>query len=218
MKILRLTCSPRRELSESFRLSEAIVRRLLERHPHAELMERALADGTISHVDGHYARVLGTGGTTATDTGPAFDVDSPRNSLAESETLIRELEAADILVIGTPMHNYTVPSALKAWIDHVVRVHRTFRPSPHGKEGMLADRPTFIAVSAGGSYAREPGQSRQPDFLTPYLTAVLNTIGIRDITFFSVQRSARGPEALHDSRHAAAAHLDRHFSASAARP
>lgn len=102
--------------------------------------------------------------------------------------MIRELESADCLVIGTPMHNYTVPSALKAWIDHVVRANRTFTHIPTGKLGVLADRPVYVAVSSGGSFASEP--ARQPDFLTPYLTAILNTIGLRTIHFFSVQRAA----------------------------
>ena len=81
-------------------------------------------------MDGDYARALGTQGAA----------DLARGSLADSEILIRELESADCLVIGTPMHNYTVPSALKAWIDHVVRANRTFTHIPTGKLGVLADR------------------------------------------------------------------------------
>ena len=119
---------------------------------------------------------------------PGAAADLARGSLADSEILIRELESADCLVIGTPMHNYTVPSALKAWIDHVVRANRTFTHIPTGKLGVLADRPVYVAVSSGGSFASEP--ARQPDFLTPYLTAILNTIGLRTIHFFSVQRAA----------------------------
>ena len=105
--------------------------------------------------------------------------------MAQSEELIQELESSDIVVIGTPMHNFTVPSSLKAWIDHIVRVRRTFNVSPEGKVGTLRDRPVFVAISSGGRFSGE--RARQPDFLTPYLKAILGTIGLHDLTFFSVQ-------------------------------
>jgi len=206
MKILHLYCSPRGRASESYRLSRSILDRLLERHPSARVVERALAAGAPSHVDGDYAAVLG--GMRAADAAPA------RGSLDESDRLIRELEEADRLVIGTPMHNYTVPSALKAWIDHVVRVHRTFLATPEGKTGSLRDRPVFVAVSSGGRYSH--GEARQPDFLTPYLIAVLNTIGLRDIAFFSVEGAALGPQALATARERAARRVAVHFATVAA--
>ena len=61
---------------------------------------------------------------------------------ATSQALIAELEACDAVVIGTPMNNYTVPATLKAWIDQIVRIHRTFRSTPQGKVGLLQDRPS----------------------------------------------------------------------------
>ena len=71
-------------------------------------------------------------------------------ALASSERLIGELETADLIVIDTPMHNFTVPSVLKTWIDHVVRPNRTFRSTPEGKVGLLRDRPVFLVVTCGG--------------------------------------------------------------------
>jgi FMN-dependent NADH-azoreductase len=96
------------------------------------------------------------------------------------------------------MHNFTVPSALKAWIDHVVRARRTFNVTKEGKVGRLRDRPVFVAVSSGGRFSGE--RARQPDFLTPYLKAVLGTIGLRDLTFFSVQGTGSGPDAVAEAR------------------
>ena len=107
--------------------------------------------------------------------------------MSRSEELIQELESSDFVVIGTPMHNFTVPSALKAWIDHIVRVRRTFNVTTEGKVGTLRDRPVFVAVSSGGRFSGE--RARQPDFLTPYLKAILGTIGLHDLTFFSVRRN-----------------------------
>ena len=118
--------------------------------------------------------------------------------MSQSEKLIQELESSDIVVIATPMHNFTVPSGLKAWIDHVVRVRRTFNVTAEGKAGTLYDRPVFVAVSSGGRYSGD--RARQPDFLTPYLKAILGTIGLHDLTFFSVQGTGPGPEAVAAAR------------------
>ena len=114
--------------------------------------------------------------------------------MSRSEELIQELESSDVVVIATPMHNFTVPSALKAWIDHIVRVRRTFNVTREGKVGTLRDRPVFVAVSSGGRYSGE--RARQPDFLTPYLRAVLGVIGLHDLTFFAIEGSSFGPDAV----------------------
>jgi FMN-dependent NADH-azoreductase len=112
------------------------------------------------HVDESYAIDLGS-------TQQSFTATAQGGSISQSEELIQDLEWADFVVIGTPMHNFTVPSALKAWIDHIVRVRRTFNVTTEGKVGTLRDRPVFIAVSSGGRFSGE--RARQPDFLTPYL-------------------------------------------------
>jgi FMN-dependent NADH-azoreductase len=96
-------------------------------------------------------------------------------SLVRAEALIEEVEAADVIVIGTPMHNLTVPSVLKAWIDQILRAGRTFKSTPAGKVGMLRDRPVFIAIASGGVFTGE--RASQPDFLTPYLSVVLGSAG-----------------------------------------
>ncbi|ANN68262.1 FMN-dependent NADH-azoreductase [Bordetella bronchialis] len=204
MNILRIHCSPRGRESESYRLGERIVGLLRARHPDARVVDRPLAQGTIAHVDDGYADALGGHGAPR----------DPAGSLADSDRLIQELEAADCVVIATPMHNYTVPSSLKAWLDHIVRIHRTFISTPDGKVGTLRDRPVYIAVSSGGRYSGE--SARQPDFLTPYLTAILNTVGLFDIRFFSVQGAALGPEALAEARRQAERALAEAFALAAA--
>jgi len=107
-------------------------------------------------------------------------------AFAASEVLIAELEAASSVVIGLPMHNYTVPAVLKAWVDQVVRIGRSFDPTPAGKVGRLADRPGFMVVATGGVISGD-GPTRQPDFVTPYLISVLGTIGIRNVCFLYLE-------------------------------
>jgi FMN-dependent NADH-azoreductase len=118
--------------------------------------------------------------------------------MAQSEALIRELESSDCVVIGTPMHNLTAPSTLKAWIDHVVRARRTFAMTAAGKVGALRDRPVFVAIASGGWFSGE--HARQPDFLTPYLRTILDMIGLTDLTFFSVEGTGSGLEAVAEAR------------------
>lgn len=199
MNILHVSCSSRGQVSESTRLASCIIERLLEDQPTGRVVTRAIGGASLPHVDGNYA----------TSQQSTADV-SGSGSAAPSEELIGELERADVLVIGTPMHNFSLPSVLKAWIDHVARVRRTFNIAAQGKSALLADRPVFIAISSGGRFSGE--RARQPDFLTPYLTAVLNMIGLRDLTFFTVEGTAMGPDTLAQARTLATEALTRHFA------
>jgi FMN-dependent NADH-azoreductase len=199
MKILRVICSPRGRASESYRLSENIVGRLLKNDATALVVDRWVGDGHLPPIDVDYA--IAQGGSV--------DV-SQEGTAAVSEQLIQELERADVLIIATPMHNFTVPAALKLWIDHVVRVRRTFNVTPQGKVGLLPDRPLFVAASSGGRFSGE--NVRQPDFLTPYLKAVLAIIGLHDVSVFSVEGTAFGPDAVARARDVADEALGEHFA------
>jgi len=202
--ILHITCSPRGPSAESHKLSQKIVEQLIRLAPAATVVERALGDGAIPHIDGRYATALGQNDQT--------DVERmPIGSMAYSETLVEELDRADYLVIGTPMHNFTVPSVLKAWIDHIARVRRTFDITDHGKVSRLADRPVFVAVSSGARFAGD--RAHQPDFLTPYLSFVLGMIGLRDVTFFLLEGTSSDPARLAEARKRAHEKMQSHFSA-----
>lgn len=96
------------------------------------------------------------------------------------------------------MYNFTIPSILKAWLDQILRVGRTMKSTPAGKVGMLLDRPVFIAVASGGVFTG--ARANQPDFLTPYLTLALNSIGLKTLQFLTVEATA-----FLDGNHPAAA-------------
>ncbi|MGJ7528207.1 FMN-dependent NADH-azoreductase [Variovorax sp. GB1P17] len=200
MKILHVSCSPRGQASESDRLARKIIEWLLRGEPTATRTHRALGNAGLPHIDANYA--LAQHSSTASI--------GREGSVARSEELIQELESADVVVIGTPMHNLSIPSALKAWIDHVVRARRTFNVGAQGKVGTLHDRPVFVAVASGGRYSGE--RARQPDFLTPYLATILGTIGLHDLKFFSVQGTGLGAEAVAEARHATEQALENYFS------
>jgi len=197
--ILLLTCSPKGPAAYSRLMAQEVADRLAAANPGADLVRRDLAADPPPLPDAAFSAAV-LGGAPADD--PAF---------AASEVLIRELEACDALVIGTPMHNYTVPAVLKAWVDQIVRIHRTFASTPAGKLGKLADRPVYVVVASGGWFT-EPsptGAPPQPDFLTPYLRAIFATIGLRTVHFITLEGATRGPEALARALTTARATLDR---------
>lgn len=109
-----------------------------------------------------------------------------------SDLLVSELRAADVIVMGVPMYNFSIPSALKAWIDHVVRAGETFRYSETGPKGLLTGKKVIVAESSGGKYSE--GHHRANDFQEPYLRAILKFIGLEDVRFVRAEKTALGKD------------------------
>jgi FMN-dependent NADH-azoreductase len=190
--ILQILASPRPH-SFSRRIAGAVTARLVALHPRAEVIARDLAADPPPHPDIDLYDAILT---------PAVTADDPRFAL--SERLIGELEAADFVVLGTPMNNFSVPSTLKAWIDHIVRIRRTFRSTPEGKIGELRDRPVFVVSAHGGPMSG----GYQPDFMTDYLRAIFATIGIQQVAFFRADGLSRGPDSVAAALDRATAWID----------
>lgn len=180
MKILHIDCSPR-DASHSRKISAAIVARLRTLDPEASVIRRDLGRDPIPHLEADYATTLSSPKTLAAKQAIV--------ATRLSETLIREVEDADVLVIGTPMNNFTVPSTLKAWIDQTLRMGRTIGATPSGEKiGLLQDKPVYIGIASGGVFTGE--KAKQPDFLTPYLSAALGCIGLTMLQFLPLQATA----------------------------
>ncbi|MEG9437044.1 NAD(P)H-dependent oxidoreductase [Edaphobacter sp. HDX4] len=110
--------------------------------------------------------------------------------LAASDVLIGELQKADEIVIGVAMHNFSIPSVLKLWIDQVARSGKTFSYGANGPEGLLKGKKLTVLVSTGGVYqAGTPGASM--NFVEPYLRAVFGFLGITDVTFVTASGTAQ---------------------------
>lgn len=179
-RILLLNSGPHSDASHGYQLAkDAIAASGLS---NVQITERDLVQSPIPPIGRDYA--LAVTSHTPHDA----------QEFAWSERLIAELEQHDMLFIVTPMHNFTVPAALKLWIDHVIRINRSFNSTPQGKVGLMKDRPTFVLVSSGGFHVGE--RARQADFLTPYLKYALASIGISDVHFFPLQGLVFGPEAV----------------------
>lgn len=197
MNILHIDCSPRPD-SHSRQLSASIMEKLLAVAPDATIVRRDLVADPLPHTAPDYAAALASAAGMLAASSDAFKL---------SERLIGEVEAADVIVVGTPMNNFTVPSVLKAWLDQLLRVGRTIQPTPEGKVGMLRDRPVYVGIASGGVFTGE--RANQPDFLTPYLTLAFDCVGLKSLQFLPVQATAfLDPEQAAAARKATLAALD----------
>jgi len=112
---------------------------------------------------------------------------------ALSDELIAELKAADVVVIGAPMYNFSIPTSLRAWFDHVLRPRVTFAYKDGSVQGMLHGIRAIVIESRGGLYSEGP--TKAMDFQEPYLKTLLGFIGITDVTFIHAEKIGSGAEA-----------------------
>lgn len=156
-------------------------------HGPAHIVHRDLGGGAIPHLSGEYLKAWST---------PPEQRSEREQALArESDPLIEEVEAADVIVIAAPMYNFAIPSTLKSWIDHITRAGRTFRYTSEGKpEGLLRNKKVFVIAARGGIYTGE-SPVKALDFQEPYQRAILGFNGLTDVTFVHVEGQLMGPDA-----------------------
>ena len=170
--------------SQSRLIAGEFIDRWRQSHPRTTVVERELPADSIPH--------LSLAAFAASMT-PADKRGIPeRQAAVLADTLIDEVEAADVIVIAAPMYNFSIPSTLKAWIDHIARAGRTFRYGAAGVEGLLKGRKVFIVTGRGGVYS--DGPAKIMDFQEPYLRAMLGFLGLDDVTFIHVEGLKVGPE------------------------
>jgi len=185
MKLLHIDSSILGQYSVSRTLSAEIVARQLALHPGTEVIYRDLASDTALHLSG--AHLAAFQGTAVTD--PALGAD-----LAAGGAYLDDLFAADLIVIGAPMYNFSVPSQLKAWIDRVVVAGKSFQYGANGPEGLLPKgKKVFIASSRGGVYTRD-SPAAAFDHHETYLKGILSFIGLIDITVVRAEGLNLSPE------------------------
>lgn len=107
--------------------------------------------------------------------------EAQKSKLALSDSLIDELQAADTLVIGTPIYNFGIPATLKTWVDQIARAGVTFRYTENGPEGLLQGKKAVVAYASGGV-----PMGAAVDHVTPYLKTVLGFVGITDVEFLDL--------------------------------
>jgi FMN-dependent NADH-azoreductase len=172
MKLLRIDSSARAG-SESRRLTSRFVQEWKSAHPDGTVVERDLATTALPHITDDWLATYGD---------PSKLTPEQRQYLALSDELVAELQAADTVVIGSPMYNHMVSWELKAWIDQVVRFGKTIVYGPTGPQGLLAGKQAVVITARGGSYPAGTPRAAV-DFQEPYLRHILTTLGFTDLTF-----------------------------------
>jgi FMN-dependent NADH-azoreductase len=176
-RILHLISSLQGNTSYSTKLSNAIVGKVIEKYPGSTVETVDLVAADVPHLTPAVLQSMFTPGDQLTDVA--------KEALRYSDDAVKQLMAADIIVIGAPLYNYTIHTSLKAWIDHVTRAGITFGYGEHGPVGMVTGKKVYVAMSSGGIYSEGPGV--QNDFVAPYLKAFLGFLGMTDLTVFRAE-------------------------------
>lgn len=181
--LLHIDSSPIGAASVTRRLSAEFVQNWKQANPAGEVITRDLNLTKIPSIDAEWVGAAYTPQDARTP--------EQRELLALSETLIGELERADEWVFGVPMHNFTVPTVFRLWLDQVVRAGKTFAYINGVPTGLLQNKKAHFMTASGGVYA--PGSATAPlDFVQPYLRTIFGFMGVTDVTF----QSAGGAAAL----------------------
>jgi FMN-dependent NADH-azoreductase len=184
MKLLHIDSSVLGPHSVSRQVSAAIVDRLQKATPDLQVTYRDLTATPLAHLSGSHL---------AAAQGAVPEAVALQQDLAAGQTVLEEFLAADIVVIGAPMYNFTIPSQLKAWIDRILVSGKTFKYSAQGVEGLAGNKRVIIAISRGGFYgAGTP--SAAAEHLETYLHSVFSFIGIANPEIIVAEGVQIGPE------------------------
>lgn len=189
MNILQITSSVRGNDSESTRVTNLVVDKLVSGKPGAKVVRRDFGAQPHPVLDGAAVGALFT---------PA-DQRTPEQAarVALDDALIAEAQAADVIVIGAPMYNFGMPVQLKNWFDAIARSGVTFRYTESGPEGLLKNKKVYVATARGGVYPAEA------DPQVPHIRMLLNFLGLTDHTFIYSSGLNMGPEAAAKGQQAA---------------
>ncbi|MBD2769055.1 NAD(P)H-dependent oxidoreductase [Hymenobacter sp. BT664] len=174
MNALVINSSGRTEQSVSRKLVAELVAELATKHPDLHTTYRDVATSLP------FVNDLMIGGFYI----PAEQrTPEQQQALAFSDQLVQELKAADVLIIGAPIYNFSIPASLKTWVDLIARAGLTFKFSAAGPEGLLTGKRAYLVITSGGVEVGSPY-----DLATPYLRQVLGFVGITDVQVISADR------------------------------
>jgi len=194
--ILLITSSPRVD-SYSTKIARALAEKLASGTPAPSLVIRDLTREPLPHIDDIFA--------VARNLPPEKLTSEQRAALTLSDSLLSELFAADTIIIGAGMINFSIPSNLKAYIDYILRPGVTFSYGEKGAEGLVKGKKVYLVLARGGVYTEGP--MKQFNFQDPYLRACLGLIGLGDIEVITVEGVAFGPEVADKAVRAAMARV-----------
>ncbi len=197
MKLLHIDSSILAANSVSRQLSKSIARQWAANHPGSVVEYLDLATDGPSHLSADSI------GFRSPPTGDLTDVQRRENAV--SEALVTQFLAADVVVIGAPLYNFTIPSQLKSWIDRIAQGGRTFTYTEKGPKGLAGGKTVIVGLSRGGVYSTSEG-GRAMEHQETYLQTVLGFLGVTDIRFVRAEGIAMGE--AHRAQALAAAELE----------
>jgi len=195
--LLQINASINNDNSQSSRLANQFVAAFRDSHPGAKIVARHVAaNEPVPHLDGERF--------SAFITQPEVRSAAQHAVVAYSDTLINELQAADVIVLGLPMYNFGVPSQLKAYFDHIARAGVTFKYSDKGAVGLLTGKKAYVFAARGGLYVGTP-----LDTQTSYVRDFLRFVGISDVEFVYAEGLNVSPQSKEAGLAKAAAEIAR---------
>ncbi len=206
MKLLHIDSSPLAAQSVSRQLTRQIVDQWIAHHPGTQVEHLDLDVNAPSHLN-----MDSLGFRLGIDAAGLTDVQRRENAV--TDRLVTQFLAADVVVIGAPMYNFTIPSQLKAWIDRIAQAGRTFRYTEKGPEGLAGGKTVIVASTRGGIYSSGPATAM--DHQESYLKALLGFLGVTDVRFVRAEGLAMGDEARSKALAAAAGDIVAHAASAA---
>lgn len=170
-RILHIMSSIQGKDSYSIKLGQTIVEKIQEKYLDNTLEELNLVAIEIPHLNPALLRTFFIPENQLTE--------SDKESIKISDALVKQLMSSDIIVIGAPLYNFSIHTALKSWIDHITRAGITFGYGENGPIGLVKGKKVYVAMSSGGVYSEGIGASN--DFVAPYLKAFLGFLGMTDV-------------------------------------
>jgi FMN-dependent NADH-azoreductase len=189
-KVLVINSSAKLLNSRSRKLTEVFVDYWKSLHEHPVVRYRELGNAAVPHVNDRWIAAAFKAETARSP--------EDRKALETSDTYIKELREADIIVLGSPMYNWSIPSSLKAYIDQIFRVNETFKVNTDDIRnpyvGLLENKTLFLLFSRGDEGYGEGEYNERMDFQSGYLKTVFNIIGVNDIHMVAINGRPAGPE------------------------
>ena len=175
--ILHLTSSIQGEASYSIKLGKTIVEKIQDKYPGSTVEEVNLVDLEVPHLSPAVLRTFFIPGDQLSE--------DEKESIQFSDDMVKQLLAADIIVMGAPLYNFSIHSSLKAWIDHITRAGITFGYGENGPIGLVKGKKVYVAMASGGVFSEGPYKAH--DFVAPYLKSFLGFLGMTDVSVFRAE-------------------------------
>lgn len=204
-RILRIDSSSRLEGSHSRELADYFQNTWYKKYPDDEVIVRDVVKNPVPHI----ANLTIAGFYTP----QPQQTEAIKQAIALSDQLIEELKSVDVLLLSVPMYNFSVPSALKAWIDQIVRIGRTFAYDGTNFTGLATVKRAYVICAYGASGYTDDGTFSTFNFLEPYLKGLLSFLGIENLQFFNLQATTGDESIVIDNTSQIRAEIDRAISA-----